>query len=77
VELQLAAGFAQPGIVVQQTWPDPPQVSHSDLPPMATHVFPALHDVPQHGCPFVPHPDELLPALPLDDADPLDDAAGR
>jgi hypothetical protein len=60
---QSSAAFAHAGIVEQQGWPGCPQASHCDAMSTTTHVLPALHDVPQHGCPDAPHIDaEQIPA---------------
>jgi len=56
---------------VQQGWPGCPQASQSDTPPIATQVFPALHAVPQHGCPGVPHGEHIAPTHPPEELPPL------
>ncbi len=58
-------------MVAQHTWPGCPHASHWDTPPIATQVFPALHDVPQHGCPAVPHCGHIVPTHPLEELPPL------
>src|SRR5580698_7507848 len=65
-------------MVVQQGWPGCPQASHWETPPIATQVFPALHEAPVHGCPVAPVPPAELPLLPeaappplLPELDPL------
>jgi hypothetical protein len=51
----------QLGCVVQQGWPGCPQASHSDAAPTAMQLMPALHAVPQHGCPAEPHAAQMPP----------------
>jgi|SRR5580704_5080086 len=51
-------------MVVQQGWPGCPQASHWETPRIATQVFPALHEVPLHGCPVASVPPEELAAPP-------------
>jgi hypothetical protein len=69
---QPSAPSAHAGMVVQQGWPGSPQASHSDTPPIATQVSPALHDVPRHGCPVAPvPPEEPPPLLPEVEPPPL------
>src|ERR1019366_5006778 len=68
---QPSAASAHAGIVVQQGWPGCPQASQSDTPPIATQVFPALHAVPQHGCPGGPHGEHIAPTHPPEELPPL------
>jgi hypothetical protein len=71
---QLSSALAHAGIVaLQQGWPGCPQASHCEAIAIATQVFPALQDVPQHGSPAIPHPppEELAPdELPPDELPP-------
>ncbi len=67
---------AQLGAVVQQGWPGCPQASHWDRPPITTQTSPALHEVPQQGCPAAPQFVPLPPpskALTVPDSLPEDE----